>query len=359
MIVSEEQIVSLHSIDGVQLYQFLAGGQNRLSWSRDLREVSRCEITVPVTPDYVRVSDIVPWLHWVDVWDDRGEELYWSGPIQRVEGGWQKLVITARDSSALYARTRCPMTKRWEAADPATIAAELWEAMIERHNLSAKVIERTNPLGDRFDYAVRSDAQMVDSIIDDLVTKGLFWSVVSGVPILGPAPLTPIAALGEDDFVGGGITLVRDGAETFNDVLIRGADNIARARVERGGLSLQKTVDVDNMFGLSNAQRAASQYVRYTSKIRDAITLTEGAVLHPNAPLVMAQLIPSMRVNVEAYGMLTTVELESVEVTCEAGKAEISVKLESVNDEKPELMLIDSGTQATGNEDFTDTEVSA
>jgi hypothetical protein len=350
-IVTGEQIISLRTVNGVQLHQFLGSQLTTATWTRDLREVSRAEITVPATAEYLLLPDIVPWLHWVDVWDANGEELYWTGPIQKVECDWSKMVITARDSAALYARTRCPITKRWEAEDPAAIAAELWGYMIETHNLATKTIERNNPLGDRFDYRVVKDTKMLDAVFDDLVSKGLFWSVVSGIPILGPAPLKPIAALGEGDFIGAGITLIRDGAETYNDVLLRGADNIASVRVDRGGLNLQKIVDVDDMFGVSNAARAANQYVRYASKIRDAVSLPEGSVLHPNAPLVIGQLIPSMRVNVEAYGMLFTVELESVEVSLEAGKAEVSVKLESVNDEKPELILAESSSKADDNFD--------
>jgi hypothetical protein len=357
-IVSGEQIVSIRTIDGVQIHQFLAGEQSTLIWSRDLREVSRCELTVACQPQHLLLPDLVPWMHWIDVWDGRGEELYWSGPIQKVTCDWAKMIITARDTASLYSRTRCPLTKRWEAADPATIATELWEYLIEIHGLSTKAIERANPLGDRFDYRVSKDTKMLDAIFDDLVSKGLFWSVVSGVPILGPAGLQPIVALGEHDFVGGGIVMVRDGAETDNDVLLRGADSLASVRVERSGLNLQKIVDVDDMFGVSNAARAANQYVRYTSTIRDSISLPEGSILHPNVPLTIGQLIPSTRINIETYGMLFTVELESVEVTLEPGRAEVSVKLESVNDEKPELMKLESSSAADDNFD-EDVEIPA
>jgi len=128
--------------------------------------------------------------------------------------------------------------------------------------------------------------------------------------------------------------------------------------VERSGLNLQKIVDVDDMFGVSNAARAANQYVRYTSTIRDSISLPEGSILHPNVPLTIGQLIPSTRINIETYGMLFTVELESVEVTLEPGRAEVSVKLESVNDEKPELMKLESSSAADDNFD-EDVEIPA
>jgi hypothetical protein len=121
-IVSDEQIVSLHTINGVQLYQFLANAQTALLWTRDLREVSRCELSLPPSLDYTRLPDIVPWMHWLSVWDDTGQELYWTGPIQRLSADRTSMTISARDPAALMARTRCPITKRWDAADPATVA---------------------------------------------------------------------------------------------------------------------------------------------------------------------------------------------------------------------------------------------
>ncbi len=348
MIVTEEQIVSLHTINGVQLHQFLGGQQSTVTWNRELREVSRCELTIP-TPTPMQLIDIMPWMHCIDVWDAYGEELYWTGPVQKVVYGREEVTISARDPAAFAARTRCPITKKWDGTDPAVIARELWEALIEAHGLHAKCVDRTNPLGERFDFDVKADAKMLDVILDDLVSQGLFWSVVSGVPILGPAPLKPIAALGEHDFIGPGLTLVRDGAATFNDVLLRGADNIAHARVDLGGLNLQTTVDIDNMFGVSNAMRAVNQHVRYTSTIRDAVVLADTAVLHPRAPLTIGQLIPSIRINVEAYGLLATTELESVEVTCTPADTSVSVKLESVNDELPELATVDDTGNSVGS----------
>ncbi|EHI13139.1 hypothetical protein KEK_08157 [Mycolicibacterium thermoresistibile ATCC 19527] len=340
MIVSAEQIVAVRTIAGVQLYQFLASGYSHLKWTRALREVSICDLVVPPADGYVRIPDITPWLHWVDVWDDQGQQLYWSGPITRAEQGRDWLSLSARDVSALLARTRCPLTKRWDAADPADIAAELWAAVIEHHGLNIRSLARRDPRGDRFGYDCVADETMADEVVGELVDLGLYWSVVAGIPLLGPAKREPVATLGEHDFIEGGLSVIRDGANTFNDVMLRTGDSVSRARLPMGGLNLQTIVNIDSMFGVSNADRAAHQAVRHTGTIRDAISVPEGATLHPDAPISIRELVPSVRINVEAFGLLSTMELEGVTVTCTQNETSVGVDLESVDDDLPELVEI-------------------
>ncbi|OHU29016.1 hypothetical protein [Mycobacteroides chelonae] len=336
-VVSTEQIVSLRTASGKQLYQFLANDQVSLKWTREQRQVSIFDMQVPSVLDSGRRMDITPWLHWVDVFDGQGRELYWSGPIQRVLASRSRTAISARDMSALMTRTRCPLTKRWDAADPSKIAGEMWAAMIELHGLNTRPIERVDPRGDRFDFDAIADEVMMSATIDQLVGLGMHWTVVGGVPILGPAQLKPIAALGENDFVDGEFSIERDGTESYNDVLLRGGDNLSRASVPMGGLRLQTITNIDDMFGVSNVDRAAKQYVRYTGAIKDTLVLTDGAVLHPDAPVDISQLVPSVRVTVEALGVVQLMELQNVTVT---GDGSVAVTLSSVNDDLPELVEI-------------------
>lgn len=342
------QIASLHTITGVQLYQFLGNELIDMAWSRELRSVSRCEITVPTTLDYNRIPDLVPWQHWLSVWDNTGQQLYWTGPVQKIEANRESMTVSARDISALFSRTRCPLTKRWESSDPADIAAELVDAMAEHHNLGLSPVIRHDPLGDKFDYAVVSDEQMLESVMDELVNLGLYWSVVAGTPILGPMPRTAITSLGENDFVGGGISVVRDGSRFYNDVLLRSADSVSHARVPLGTLNLQTIVNIDSMFGVSNTDRAVKQYARYVSTIRDTVTLPDNSVLHPNAPVQIDQLIPSARVVVDAYGVLVLMQLTGVDVQYTSETSAVSIRLESVDDELPELIDIQDQGSLSG-----------
>lgn len=338
-VISPEMIVSIHTINGVQLFQFLANKYSRLKWTRSLREVSICDLVVPRRDISVGISDIISMLHWVSVWDHEGKELYWTGPIQGVEQGRTWLSLSAGDPGSLMSRTRCPLTKQWEAADPSEVAGELWDSVIEFHGLHTQPIQRRDPRGDRFDYACVADEKPVDEVMGELVDLGLYWSVVSGHPILGPAPFEPIVALGENHFVDGELTVIRDGSSTYNDILLRAGDHEATAYLPLpGGLRLQTIVQRDSLSGVSNAAKAAQQAVRYSGAIRDAISVPKGATLHPNAPVSIGQLIPSVRVNVQAYGLLSTMELEGVTVTCTSDGPKVAVDLESVNDDLPELI---------------------
>lgn len=347
-VISEHQIVSLHTFGGVQLDQFLGNELIECVWSREVSETSRCELTVPSTIDHNRLPNIQPWLHWVSVWDDSGQDLYWTGPIRRVEGDRESIRISARDVSSLFSRTRCPIQKRWENGDPADIANEMWQSMGDWHGLNLRPVVRQDPFGDRFDYTAVGEEAMLDVVMDELVHLGLRWSVVSGVPLLGPLPHTPVAALTEDDFVNGGLTLVRDGSSTFNDVLLRGGADLARARVPMAGLNLQTVVDIDSMFGVGNADRAVRQYARYVSKIHDSVTLPETASLHPDAPVSIGQLIPTARLVIDAYGLLLPVELTGVDVSLSTDSSDVSIRVTGVDDDLPELIEVQRQADISG-----------
>jgi len=328
------QVASVHTVSGVQLYQFGGPDLVDLSWRRELCETSTAGVTVPTG----LLEDVTPWLHWLSVWDEDSGDLSWTGPIQTVEMGREMTSITAADVSALMGRTRVPLTKAWEATDPALIAAELWRSMLEQQRLVGAPVVRRDPLNDPFNFECVADSAMLDKTFDDLVGLGLCWTVVAGTMFLGPAPRVSIAGLGENDFIGGDMTLVRDGTRTFTDVLVRAADDQTRARTNRGNLNLQTIVDVDSLFGVSNADRAARQYLRFCSEIRQAVRMDGSAVLHPAAPVTIASLVPSARVTVAAYNVLTPMEIQTVEVNQDAEDTTVAVGLESIEDSPPELI---------------------
>lgn len=348
-VISQQQLVSIHTAGtGTQLYQFLSNQLVDLTWTRESRTDSRCDLQIPSTLDYDRMPDLYPWLHWVAVWDDTGQNLYWSGPIQKIKGNRDGLSLSCRDVGALFSRTRCPISKRWDVTDPALIAAELLEAMVELHGVGVKPVVLPDPFGDKFDYTAKGDETMLDKAFDELVQLGLHWTVVAGRPVLGPMPRPVVAALREDHFSGGGVTVIRDGANTYNDILLRGADALSRARVPMGGLNLQTIVNVDNAFGVSNVDRAVKQYARYVSKVRDSISMPDDAVLTPDAPISIDQLIPSARITVEAFGLLIPMELHGVDVRCTPAESTVSVRLTAVDDDLPELIDIQSKGSISG-----------
>lgn len=340
MIVGHRQLVSLHTHKGVQLYQFNPEQQLGMSWGREMREVSQCQLSVPTMFARDQVPNLQPWVHWITVWQENGQDVLWRGPIQTIQADRETITLSCRDVSAYSQKTRTPLTKKWDATDPANIARELWEQMLADKGVNVKPIVRVDPLGDRFDYGCTMDAVMMEENIQELTQKGLRWSVVSGTPILGPMPLRSIASLGEQDFIGKGLQILRDGANTYNDVVLRAADVISRGRVDIPGQNLQTIVSVDNMFGVSNANKAVRQYLREVGKIRDALIVPPDAELHPDAPVNISQLIPSARFTVEGFGVLSLMELKSMRCTVTPEKVSVTVNMESVNDDLPELSTL-------------------
>ena len=347
-VVSDRQHVVIHTYDGVQIAQFTAERSLSLQWNRALREVSVMSLTVPPDAGYL-IPEIHPWLYWASVWDDDGEELYWTGPIRRAAQTRRSLQIKAGDHSMYLKRTRVPVTNQWEARNPATIARELWDHMTESRGFNIEPVLLDDPRGNMFDFSCTQDDGSLSGVIDQLVQLGLYWSVVAGTPVLGPAPLEAIRALGEEHFQDDQIALVRDGTNTCNDVLLKVAGGASRARKPLAGLQLEKMVTIDDVAGVGNADRAAQEYIRNVGGIRTSIEMPEGAVLTPNAPVGIQELVPSIRFNIEAFDVLQTMELEAVSVSLNPNSIpQVGVTFESVDDDPPELVsLIATGTAAS------------
>lgn len=347
MLVTDDQIITVHTAAGVPVCQFLAEDYSTLTWTRTLRDASRAEIILPPESGVLDGPLIVPWLHWCSVWDGERDVLLWTGPVQSVRRNRGGVTVGCRDVAALLARQRVPVTRRWDGADPAWVARDLWEPMLDQQGVGVRPIVRPDPDGDRFDFATTADEQMMDETMRELTDLGLRWSVVSGIPVLGPLPREAVAVLGDDDFVGDGVTVVLDGTATYNDVLVRGPDNLGRARTEYYGLNLQNIVNLDSMFGVSNVRRAAQQYVRHAGSVRTLLELPPSTALHPSAPVHIDQLMPSARFSVVAGGTAQTMELTTVEVTRRAGISAVSVHMDTVGEDIELLDFIDRGRGGT------------
>lgn len=326
--IDPQQWIALHTYSGKQITQIPPSRQESITWSREGHQVTGCDLKIPAGD--LGVPDLTPWLHWVSVWNADGTMLHWTGPIQKASGDRDSLTISASDVAAYMSKTRCPITKTWDATDPATIAGELWTAMAAHHNLNTDPIVRTDPEGDRFQFSCTADSEYLSDTMDKLVKMGLRWTVIAGVAIFGPVPRDPVVTLQENDFMGQNLQLVRDGSQTANDVLVRGQDDTSRAIYDMGGLALQSLTSLNSIVGVSNLDRATRQQARYTAKIRDSIVVPQGTVLAPSAPVTEDMLIPSTRMVVEAFGLQMLVELDQVSVTSDTQQAQVSITVENV-----------------------------
>ncbi|URC18134.1 minor tail protein [Mycobacterium phage Zenteno07] len=342
-VVTDNQIVSLHTASGVQWLDFTPDNYTSCSWGRKQRDASSCDLVLPPGDEAVALYErVAQWRDWLSVYDGDVGTLLWSGPIQQTRRGRRGLSIQAKDHGAYLMRTRNPITRRWDGADPSAVAGRLWEAMVEAQGLTSRVIINPDPEGDRFDFQVLTDEQMLDQTVRDLVNLGLKWAVVSNTAIIGPLGLEPIATLSEDDFQGDGLEFIRDGSQTFNDVLVRGPDNLARATVDYYGQNLQTIANVDSMFGVSNVSRAAQQYVGHTGKVRTRLELAAGTELSPDAPVSIEELMPSTRFVIEGDGVRQLFELTAVDVDRSSRGASVKVTMESVEED---IELLDTKDQ--------------
>jgi hypothetical protein len=107
------------------------------------------------------------------------------------------------------------------------------------------------------------------------------------------------------------------------------------------GLHLQTLVSMDDMFGVSNVQKAVREYAKHVAFIQSILVIPPGASLHPDAPVTFDDLVPGKHFAVYARDDTPAlVRLEQVEVTQSAGQRDIKVTFEGVAD-TPELMTIE------------------
>ena len=348
-VVDDHQLVSLRTVGGTAITGFTSSRQVDVTWSWEQRQTTTCKVTVEsplarrTMPPY---QEIFPGLHWLDVWASNQQQRYWSGPVLWADGDDETLILHAADPSFLMSKTRVPVTKRWDAADPARIASELWDALCEQHGIAAPALVRDDPRNGVFDFSTTGElagTELVSDAFARLVdTCGLYWTFVAGRPVFGPAPFEAITTLGVNDFIGKGLRLRRDASQAVNDLVVRGADALAWARADMGGLNWQGIRNIDKVTGVGNVRRAAHDAVAYSAAVRTIVTTPDGgATLSPAAPLRIEQLVPSTRLGIEAYGAQATVEVSRVTVALRQDDVSTSVKLESVNDDVPELLTID------------------
>lgn len=316
----EAASIAVHHISGGTLGAIET--PDKVTWSRELNEVSRLNVTAPVQDI---AEQITPWLHWVSCW--HGQSLQWLGPIQSVERDRAGMSIDARDVSTLMWQTRTQTTRRWESLDVAPIAADMWRDMLRLHQVDADpVVLPALADATRYDVSVAADQRMMQQDMAELSKLGLRWTVVRGRPILGSQPSAVAAELTDTD-LSAGAKIRRSGARSANDVRVMGKNGAYTQRVELGGLHLQSIVSLDDLFGVNNIQRAAADYVSRSSRIRDELVIPASATLSSDAPVELDDLVPGINWAVTALGLRTILRLDQVQVSVSPVGTEVAVTL--------------------------------
>jgi hypothetical protein len=312
---------AIHSIrDGSTLGTVEA--PTSFTWSRELNEVSRCQVQAPLQ----ELSTLItPWEHWISAWHDG--DLQWFGPVLEPTRDRTSMTIDARDLSNLMWHTRTQITRKWSQLNIAPIAADMWRDMLSFHGIDADpVVLPALATASRYDYQVTADLKYVQQDMADLTKLGLRWTVVRGRPILGSQPIEIAAELSDCDFTVG-MSIKRSGARTANDVRVQGKNAAWTERKELAGLRLQSIVSLDDLFGVSNIQRAAAEYVSRSAVIRDELVVPQSATLSPDAPVELDMLVPGINVSVSALGLRTILRLDQVQVSGSSSGTQVAVSL--------------------------------
>lgn len=317
----ETPAFAIHSIKDKSTLGTLECPTN-FTWSRELNEVSRCQVQAPAQ----ELSTVItPWVHWISCW--HGQSLQWIGPVQNVDRTANNLSVDARDVAVLMWHTRTQITRSWNQLNVAPIAADMWRDMLTFQGVDADpIVLPALSTANRYNVDAKADARYVQQDMADLAKLGLRWTVVRGRPVLGSQPTDIAAELSDCDFTQG-MSIRRSGAKTANDVRVQGKNSAWTERRELAGLHLQSIVSLDDLFGVNNIQRAASEYVDRSAVIRDELVVPQQATLTPDAPVELDMLVPGINVTVSALGLRTILRLDQVQVTGSSSGMQVAVSL--------------------------------
>lgn len=322
--------VLVHDVHGVPIVELSCRDVDAIGWSRELSEVSHCDLTVGGVAAEDVLNKVRYWVHHVTVYRD--DEFVWTGVVQRISGDFDTAKITARDYGCYAWRTLTPVSKTWSNTDPTLIAAELWAAVYQWHVLPGAE-PTVFPSSVAYDVAAAKDRQRTDQTLSDLVKLGVEWTIYRGRVVVMPTVrsrelVTPIM-LADCDFAER-MSIVRDGARFYTDITVRGKNFTANATRDVAGLRLQDIVNLDDLFGAQNVRTAAEQLVSRRATNQLQVVVPSGATLRPDAPITINRLMPGVIVPVFttlAGGVTVERRLEKVEVSQGPGGERVAVTL--------------------------------
>lgn len=319
--------ISIHTADGVEIGVFPCTTQQSVKWMREGNEVSGAEFTVHTQPNLELCEELRQWAHWATIWED--DVPVWTGPLKTIRVGRSRTEVTCRDPAWFMWRTRVPTTRTWVDTAPARVADGLWQAMFQLHGIAATPRVLDGSVSDTFTLSAKADSRMLHQTMNDLVKVGLNWTVVAGRPVLGTFPIDPVAELAECDFMVE-LDRVRDGSQMYNDIRVQGQNWARNAIADLAGLHLQHLVSLDDLFGVSNIERAAQQYARELATFRDTIEVPAGATLNPEAPVTLDDLVPGKVLLIHAGNVIQPMRLDQLTVSTTPETREVQVTLVAV-----------------------------
>lgn len=272
---------------------------NAVTWSRVLDDTSQAMVTGAGGDCCGLLADVRPWRHEIAIYRDG--DLVWVGPVFNPSSSPSAgpppsvgVAVSARDLSAWWDHRLIHTDQVYAGVDLATIFAAVANDAMAPDNSPGFTVA-SSPCGVTGSRAVlASQFVLAAQELRSISGIGVDWTVVARNALVGGTvvPAAPIATLIDEHFMLPPTPNLDGSAQANREVLIGNgvsvygdATNAAAAAAD--GLLESVTTDT-SILDSTQAQAGADSRVALTA----AIIGIEGAVLTPDAPVTIDDLVP-------------------------------------------------------------------
>lgn len=333
--------VTLTEWSGRILWQSTDTKLNKLSFSRELSEVSQASLEVQMPEDIANL--IEPWVYRLSIY--RNDVLVWHGAVTKVRSVGRSVRLEAADGAVMFDRRRIPLNRTWrqhDATQAMTTMVEDGLGYLDPVDLVDNLIAYESRIWVTSHY-VAGEAMVADAV-SDFVDQGLVWTVAAGRLLIGPVGARRSTAQITDRDFDGEVAIIKDGTEMVTDALVvgKGVNAIYTAGPTPYGM-LQTIEKDDGAVREYECEQAAKRLVEDLRQAPRSIEVSGASRLLPSAPISIEELIPGVRVpvasNQTGITVGSTMQLTKLDVDVSDSGEAVKITLEetSVVDEPSEL----------------------
>lgn len=333
--------VTLTEWSGRILWQSTDTKLNKLSFSRELSEVSQASLEAQMPEDIANL--IEPWVYRLSVY--RNDVLVWHGAVTKVRSVGKSVKLEAADGAVMFDRRRIPLNRTWRQHDATQAMATMVEdglGYLDPVDLVDNLIAYESRIWVTSHY-VAGEAMVADAV-SDFVDQGLVWTVAAGRLLIGPVGARRSTAQITDRDFDGEVAIIKDGTEMVTDALVvgKGVNAIYTAGPTPYGM-LQTIEKDDGAVREYECEQAAKRLVEDLRQAPRSIEVSGSSRLLPSAPITIEELIPGVRVpvasNQTGITVGSTMQLTKLDVDVSDSGETVKITLEetSVVDEPSEL----------------------
>lgn len=333
--------VTLTEWSGRILWQSTDTKLNKLSFSRELSEVSQASLEAQMPEDIANL--IEPWVYRLSVY--RNDVLVWHGAVTKVRSVGKSVKLEAADGAVMFDRRRIPLNRTWrqhDATQAMTTMVEDGLGYLDPVDLVDNLIAYESRIWVTSHY-VAGEAMVADAV-SDFVDQGLVWTVAAGRLLIGPVGARRSTAQITDRDFDGEVAIIKDGTEMVTDALVvgKGVNAIYTAGPTPYGM-LQTIEKDDGAVREYECEQAAKRLVEDLRQAPRSIEVSGASRLLPSAPISIEELIPGVRVpvasNQTGITVGSTMQLTKLDVDVSDSGETVKITLEetSVVDEPSEL----------------------